>query len=381
MYKYISKVLAISLISFLTFSFCFTKPAEAAKFVTGDYTLNREEILHEDLFVSGNTVVINGIVDGDVYIAADNISITGTISEDVYVAAETVNLTGSVYGDLVSFGSTVNVIGSVGKSAYLIGGNVSSTGSVVDDLIAIGGVVNTEGYVDEDLIALGGDITVSSTVKEDLIAFGAGLSLSDATVSGKTYKEEGNFQTEDFNFVFNPDVSWSTILSTTLITAVSTYLIGTLLIYLMPVKTLNIVKLSTNTGEDFIKSFATGFVILFIASAPLLLLLSFTIIGIPLAGILFTLLTFLVLYARLWVEIGIGKLVLTSIGEKKFSFYTALLIGRCVSILINLIPIVGTIYTMVITLVGLGAFFRMKYDLITPSKKKITNTKSKSKKK
>jgi len=385
MFKHILKVFTFTIITICILALLSPTKVDAAKFVKGDYTLRREEILHDDLYVGGQTVVINGIVDGDVYIAADNVFITGTVSDDVYIAGETVVLSGNVYGDLIAFGATVEITGSVGKNSYLIGDVINSSGSVVNDLIAIGREVETRGYIDEDLIALGGVVTVKSAIAEDLITFGTDLSISEASVSGKTYQQKGNFSVQDFDFVFNPSISWSNVVSTTLVTGASLYLIGALLIYIMPVKTLNIVKKSTETREEFIKSFATGFVILFILSIPTLLLLTFTIVGIPLVSVLFTLLLFLILFGRLWVEIGIGKLILSSTGQKNFSFYLALLIGRCVSILINLIPIIGTIYIVAITLVGVGAFFRMKFDLMSPSKrktvKKTPKTKRRSKKK
>ena len=65
--------------------------------------------------------------------------------------------------------------------------------------------------------------------------------------------------------------------------------------------------------------------------------------------------------------------------KKKFSFYLALLVGRCISIIMSLIPIVGTIYSVIITLAGTGAFFRMKYDLASPAKKKASKKVTKKK--
>jgi len=384
MFKRISKIFLISLISFASILLLSPSKVEAAKIVTGDYTLGREEILHDDLFIGGTTamVEINGIVDGDVYIGADGVTITGTVSDDVYVVADTVTVSGNVYGDLVAFGSTVTVSGSIGESAYLTGGAVESSGSIVDDLVVIGGDVETSGYVDEDLIAVGMSLDIQSTIAEDLVAFGTGISTSNASVSGETYKEEGKFYTQDIQFFTNPNLSWGTVASTALITGISVFLVGAFLIYVMPVKTLNIVKKSTESGDEFIKSFATGFIILFIASIPTFLLLSLTVVGLPLAGILFALVIFLAMYARIWVEIGIGNLILKSLGKKKYSFYLALLVGRFLSVVINLIPIVGTIYTTVITLVGAGAFFRMKYDLMSPakSKKKVAKKKVSKKK-
>jgi hypothetical protein len=379
MFKRISKIFLFSLISLCLFAFLNPKDVNAAQFIVEDYTLSREEILHDDLYVAGENVEINGIVDGDVYIAGTNISITGTISDDLYVAGENITISGNIYGDVVAMGSIIDTSGSVGESAYFIGGSISSIGSITDDLVMIGGKISADGYVDEDLTALGGDISVESVIAEDLIAYGTSLSLSKATVSGETYKELGVIHTQNMKFFSNPCLSWVEITSASLILGISTFLVGALIIYLMPVKTLDVVKKSTDNGEEFIKSFATGFVVLFVAAVPLTILLSLTVVGLPIAGILIVLLTFLILYSKIWVEIGIGKFVLLSMKKKKFSFYLALLVGRCISIIMSLIPIVGTIYSVIITLAGTGAFFRMKYDLASPAKKKASKKVTKKK--
>ncbi len=379
MLKRISKIFLVSLFFFCFLSFINPGRVDAAKFVSDSYTLNREEILHDDLYVSGETVEINGIVDGDVYIAANTISITGTISDDLYITGETATISGNIYGNLTVFASNIDLSGSVSGNCYLFGGTVNSTGSITDDLVAVGGNVYTKGLVDEDLIVLGGNVNVESTVAEDLVAFGSKLSLSEALISGEIYQEEGKFATQNMTFFSNPNIPYGRVIYTSLISGISMFLVGILLIYMMPVKTLDIVKKSTSSGEEFIKSFATGFIILFIASAPVLLLLSATIVGLPIAGILLALVIFLAIYARLWVELGIGKMILHYYEKKDYPYYTALLVGRGISILIGLIPIIGMIYSLILTLAGTGAFFRMKYELISP-KKRLNIRKKKSSK-
>lgn len=377
MFKKLSKVFLSLFTVVIFFAFISPSQADAAKFVNGNYTLGREEILHDDLFVAGNTVEINGIIDGDVYIAAENISITGTISDDLYMAGSTATISGNIYGDLVSVGSSTTFTGSVAENAYIIGGSISSTGSVVDDLVLIGGQILADGEVEEDLIAVGEEVTVKSSVEEDLIAFAAGLSISEADVSGEIYQEKGTFHLQDLDFMSKPDSSWWKILSTTLISAISMYLVGAFLIYIMPVKTVSIVKNATSNGNEFIKSFALGFTLIFIVSVPVSLLLSITIVGLPIVAILMALITFLMIYAKLWVEIGIGEKILKAMKYEKSSPYTSLLVGRCLSVVIGLIPIVGWIYNILLTLTGAGAFFRMKYDLMSPSKTKNPSTKQK----
>ena len=369
MFKKISKAFLFSAVSFCVLFLFSPSRVDAAKFVKESYTLNSDEILHEDLFIAGGTADINGVVDGDVYIGAQSVTVSGTITGDLYAAAEDIDITGNIYGDSVLCGENLSVSGAIGEKLFLFGGTLNMTGSVTDDLVVIGGNISADGFVDEDLIAVGGDVEVKSSVAEDLVAYGMNLSLDNASVSGTIYQEEGNYSTQDFDFVSNPHLSWGTLFSTTILVAASFYLVGALLIYLMPVKSMVISQKATASGEEFIKSFAAGFVILFIASVPTIILLSITVVAIPVACILTGLLVFLAVYSRLWVELGIGKTVLTYFGEKKSSPYLSLLVGRCISVLISFLPIIGTIYGVILTLAGVGAAFRMKYVAMNPKKK------------
>ena len=58
-------------------------PTYAAKIETGDYTLSKEEIIEDDLYVSGSNITISGIVDGDLLAAGENILIDGTVTGDI----------------------------------------------------------------------------------------------------------------------------------------------------------------------------------------------------------------------------------------------------------------------------------------------------------
>lgn len=375
MVKNIFKLFLFPVFTVIVFPFLFAEETYAAQFIKDDYTLESDEILYEDLYIAGGKVEINGIVDGDVYIASQDTSISGSVSGNVYIGSEYVDISGTVYGDLVAVGSEVSVSGTVSEDAYLLGAYITDTASVSEDLILIGGSISSDSMVSEDLMAVGGEVSVESSVGEDLSVYGMSLSLDDADVSGDTYQEEGEYSTQDFDFVVNPELSWTTLFSTTLILAASFYLVGALMIYIMPVKTQSIVKRATGSGEGFIKSFAIGFVVLFIAFIPTVVLLSITVIGIPLACIIGAVLLFLAIYGRLWVEIGLGKILLGYLGEKKPSPYISLLAGRCLSVLINLIPVIGTIYTLVLTLVGIGSAFDMKFELMSAAKRTPSKTK------
>ena len=85
-------------------------PTYAAKIETGDnYTLNKEEIIEDDLYVSGGNITISGIVDGDLLAAGENILIDGTVTGDIYSAGNSIKITGNVSGNTFVFASNATI--------------------------------------------------------------------------------------------------------------------------------------------------------------------------------------------------------------------------------------------------------------------------------
>lgn len=95
------------------------------------------------------------------------------------------------------------------------------------------------------------------------------------------------------------------------------YIVGILLIYVAPVKTVTIGKKVSSSFNEFIKSFGLGFIILLAIPLPLFIL-TMTLVGAPLAILLTAILIFLVTFGTLWSE--------TAIGFKVLSFYTTKII-------------------------------------------------------
>lgn len=60
-------------------------PISAAERRSGDgITINSEEIINDDLYVSGNTITINGTIKGDVLALGNTITINGVVEGDVW---------------------------------------------------------------------------------------------------------------------------------------------------------------------------------------------------------------------------------------------------------------------------------------------------------
>ncbi len=154
------------------------------------------------------------------------------------------------------------------------------------------------------------------------------------------------------------------------------YIVGIILILSAPVKTLQIEKKIITSWEEALKSYAIGLVVLFTIPIPLFLLI-ITLVGAPLAFLIMGILIFLAAFGTIWTESAIGQKVLQLTDRKDNGRFISLLIGRSISVIVRLIPIVRGIYSLSLIMITVGAVVRTKYDAFTLSRK--VNTKEKKK--
>ena len=64
---------------------------------TGDnLVVSSGEVVYEDLFIAGETVTIDGSVEGDLYAAARTVIIRGSVRDSATICASTITVTGSI---------------------------------------------------------------------------------------------------------------------------------------------------------------------------------------------------------------------------------------------------------------------------------------------
>ncbi|MBL8226790.1 MAG: hypothetical protein JNM50_15815 [Chromatiales bacterium] len=91
-----------------------------------------------------------------------SVEIRDPVGDDLYAAAGQVVVTGPVDGDAVLAGGSVTVGGDVSGDALLGGGSIEVTGVVGDDLRAGGGQVIVNGLVTDQAILAGGTVVLGS---------------------------------------------------------------------------------------------------------------------------------------------------------------------------------------------------------------------------
>ena len=251
----------------------------------------RPEITHEDIYVQkGETL------RGDV--ATDkSITVDGTLDGDaVSVGGASVTVNGELTGDLVSMGGAVAIPGTVRGDVSSIGGPVDVSGRVTGNLSAVGGKVTLSGagQVDGDISALGGAVekgpkavhrgsvnSFSSDAIKGTLANALGVARTlgrynrDASEAGPRH----NRFDVNYNWRGGRDRGfspfWLFVLLSMLLTGVA---VVTLPAIFFPS---NVENMLAAIDGDIWKSGAIGALAL-VALAPGLLMLTVSILGIPL---------------------------------------------------------------------------------------------------
>lgn len=109
-----------SLIFVLLISLSITKPAQAFEDDTDGY-IPADQTINDDLFITGEIVIIDGTVNGDVIASAEKLIINGTVNGNLFIYAGTVEINGTIGGS-VAFGGQQLVINSpINGSVYAAG--------------------------------------------------------------------------------------------------------------------------------------------------------------------------------------------------------------------------------------------------------------------
>lgn len=90
---------------------------QAADF-SHDSEVGADEMIADDVFLSGEYCQMNGSVDGNLIAGCQEIIVSGTVTGDVFLFAETINVENStvINGNLFAFGANVTVDGTVDGS-------------------------------------------------------------------------------------------------------------------------------------------------------------------------------------------------------------------------------------------------------------------------
>jgi hypothetical protein len=150
----------------------FPAPAGAAEIHhSQSYTLEKDQVIHDDLVVSGERVEIDGTVDGDLVVFAQSVTIRGHVTGDVIGFAQYLRVEGTVDDNIRGAMNTLTLDGSVGK-------NVSIVAQSVD--------MGTDSKIGGSLTCAAGDALVDGKLGRGLLAVVDKHTEIDGSIGGET---------------------------------------------------------------------------------------------------------------------------------------------------------------------------------------------------
>jgi hypothetical protein len=111
-------------------------------------------------------------IDGDGRVGADEV-----VNDDLILSGNDVQMAGTVNGNLVATGSTVLVSGTVNGDLLVFGSMVTVTGTVNGNVFSAGGEVVIEGKVEDSLVFVGNSLILASGADIGSNLYAAGFSI------------------------------------------------------------------------------------------------------------------------------------------------------------------------------------------------------------
>lgn len=363
------KTLPITLIVLL---FLVGLTANAATIKGGEeYTLPKEEVINDDLYVGGGSLFILGEVNGDVIVGGGNVLISGYIHDDVVVAGGNINILGVVDDDVRAVGGNIVIGENVAGDIVVAGGNIQILSNVVvgGDVVMVGGRLVVDGNVLGDVRMTGGEIQINGTVEGEV-----NIDFADKVIVGDSSVVNGNLSYKSINeaeiaegalirgeIVF--DQSKSGMVNGYLKASLAGIFGVLILLKFLTLLVLGVLAVilfknfSFSMAEDSLERFGKEFVrglVVFVAVPIISFLLFATIFGFYVAVIVLLLYGTLSVVAGVYTGVLLGALLAKLIKKQVIVDWKWTLLGVIALTIIGIIPFIGWIIAAVFYLTSLG---------------------------
>lgn len=334
----------------------------------GTVLLRAGETVADTLVAVGNTVEIDGDVEGDLIAFGRRVIVRGRVGGQIFTAAQNVSVEGEVGGSILAFAQTLDILSKrVGRNLFGFASamNLASGGGVEDNALAFGKRVHFSGTVGRDIMAFGEEIEVGNAVGGSITAYAQQVTLlAPARVNGnvrlhlvdedrlvispsaviggevitelrkKTQAEESRYSTGGYYL----GQLWR---------FAAAFVTGVVVLLLVP----GLRRASLDTGSAALLAGGVGAIAL-VATPILAVLVAVTLIGLPVA--LLTLVVWLagIYLAKILLAHFIGARLIPGGDTRHFAAALALGLASVV-VLINL-PFIGGIMNFALTICGLG---------------------------
>ena len=163
--------------------------ASAVAWRTGDtVTIQKSEVIQDDLYVAGTDVRIDGTVNGDLIVGAQNVTINGEVRGNLWASGATVILNGKVSQTARLAGSAIRV-----QNGADVGRDLLAAGSEIE--LASGSVIGRDVALGSSQARLNGRVTRNAYVGANGIEVAGVLGGNARMAVGDTQILTGNWTT------------------------------------------------------------------------------------------------------------------------------------------------------------------------------------------
>jgi len=252
---------------------------------------------------------------------------------------------------------------------------------VQDNVISFGGTILVKGTVTENVIAFGGDIIIEGEVGDAVVGFGTKIILKSSaeingdvvSIAGELDKHPGAFVRGDtitlffdtpeaFKGIFRNGISGliPIILIFKLISLVFWFILAIILAAIFPRQTM---LASTQLRSSFWPTFGVGLLSIVVYTGLILFsaVLTLVLIGIPILITLIALGIAVKIFGRIIIFYFFGESLARAFNKKNPATIVCVLFGFLLVSFITLIPIIGSLFSAVISILGWGIVIRTKF--------------------
>lgn len=337
-----------------------------------------------DTIAVGNEIMIRGNMQGDVQAAGNTVSISGTVQDDVRIIGNAIHITGNIAGDVVAFGRTIVVArgatieGSLltGGESVLIEGTVRGGVRLAGQTVSLLGPIGGDAYIDGKHVSVDGSIGGNATIEAEDLELGQrgmitgnlrywngqGQISTTGKVAGTT-NFDASLQGEDSHAPEGGAAIVGVIFAAVTVYSLfyAALMIGLLLFFTKTIFVESAKRLKANPW----RSLFIGF-LYFFATPGLIVLLMFTLIGIPLAVALLMLYLIGMFFSPILASVILARLAETRY-RKKWRMLNLFFATLGIYVLIKflwLIPFLGWIAVLLAIFATYGALAAVKFERI-----------------
>lgn len=339
--------------------------AQGSSFKTGDLIrIDHHDTLSTQLISGGEWIEIYGHVQNDVYLAGRNIKMFGSTDDDAFLFGRSVEVSGIISDMLVSAGEIVRVEGNIGGDLFMAGKElrIMESAQITGHTFLAGENIRFDGEVLEGRVRLAGNsITVNGRFNRDVIIYSSDVIFGPeySAVGGTKLVSKRSVYRENLGVIppnLEIEIRQPKVLPALMFKVLfylSLLVTGLVLLLLFRSTSIDMQRFSIdrfwkNTGVGVLTLLLTPFVIL---------LLIIPVITIPLAGLTGLLFGFGLFVSYLLVAFifGVQFLLWFQKEPSDSSLYLALAIGLLLIAILNNLPFVGWIFSILLLFFGLGS--------------------------